>query len=458
MDLVEHVAANIARHRLLRRKVRVVVAVSGGLDSMVLLHALHRLAAVHRWKLHVAHFNHGLRGRASGQDAAFVRRWAKRLALPCTIGKADVRKEARARGLSVEMAARDLRHAFLAEVAMKFRAHTVALAHHADDQVELFFLRLLRGSGSEGLGGMRWKSPSPSRPSVALIRPLLDMPKETLANGARDAGLAYREDASNASMEFQRNRVRRELLPLLETNYQPALRQVILRQMELLRAESDLVAELARDCESNAHAREFERWPVAVQRKHLQTQLRELGAAAQFEQIEALRNEANVSFTLPGGRIVLRNQHGRLQEQSPAKAGFRGECVSVNLRQGKKQIRFGGLRIQWAERRKAGSKMTRRTEGWETFDADKVGREIVLRHWREGDRFQPIGMRRPVKLQDWFINQKIPRDKRRSLVVAATACDEIWWVEGLRIGERFKVTSATKRLLEWEWQGNRGRL
>lgn len=452
MDLIEHVAENMARHRLLRRGARVVVAVSGGVDSVVLLHVLHRLAGDRRWQLHVAHFNHGLRGRASSGDETFTRRLAERLGIPCVTDRAAVGREAKARGVSVEMAARDLRHAFLARTAARVRARTAALAHHADDQVELFFLRLLRGAGAEGLGGMRWKGPSPTRSGLQLIRPLLDVSKDVLSAYARDQRLKFREDASNESETFLRNRVRHELLPWLEANYQPALRQVVLRQMELLRAESDFLDHCARERAGLAAPTAFASWPVALQRRHLRGQLRARDASPGFEWIEALRAGADVPVTVPGGRVFARDAGGAVREVAVLEAAFSRKTMEISLGDRKKEIQFEGRRIAWNRKRRTRGTVPRAGAGLEWFDADQVGEIVRLRHWREGDRFQPIGMKSPVKLQDWFTNQKIPRERRRSLVVATTAEGEIWWVEGLRIGERFKVAPGTKRLLRWCWR------
>src|ERR1700691_3006868 len=158
-----------------------MVAVSGGLDSMVLLHALDKLSLRHKWKISVAHFNHQLRGRASDADEKLVRKTAIALKLLIVAESADVKEFVRKSKLSIEMAARKLRHEFFARVARERKIQIVALAHHADDQVELFFLRLLRGAGGEGLAGMKWKSPSPADKTIALVRPLLDFVKNELA-------------------------------------------------------------------------------------------------------------------------------------------------------------------------------------------------------------------------------------------------------------------------------------
>ena len=176
---------------------------------MVLLHTLEKLSARHKWKIVVAHFNHRLRGRASDADEKLVRRTTVRMKLPVVVERADVKAFAKKSKLSIEMAARKLRHEFLARVARKKKIKTIAFAHHADDQVELFFLRLLRGAGGEGLGGMKWQSPSPADKTISLIRPLLDFSKAELFDFTRESKIRFRQDATNLSSDFLRNRIRK---------------------------------------------------------------------------------------------------------------------------------------------------------------------------------------------------------------------------------------------------------
>ena len=188
---------------------------------MVLLHVLTSLASRHRWKLTVAHFNHCLRGGSSDADERFVRATAEKLELPFASDSADVRQVAKEEALSIEMAARRCRHAFFAGVAKARGIKQIAMAHHADDQVELFFLRLLRGAGTQGLSGMKQDAAAPWNPGVRLIRPLLGHAREEIVSFAQEAGIRHREDASNQSSEFLRNRVRHELLPLLRQLFEP---------------------------------------------------------------------------------------------------------------------------------------------------------------------------------------------------------------------------------------------
>jgi tRNA(Ile)-lysidine synthase len=563
MDFLERLEQSLIKLRLAGRGARVVVAVSGGVDSMVLLQALHALALAHGWKLSVAHFNHRLRGRSSAADERLVRATARRLKLPCDVAEADVRAAADKQGISLEMAARDLRHAFLARCARKRRARIIALAHHADDQVELFFLRLLRGAGGEGLGGMKARSVSPADRQILLVRPLLEFTKEDLTEYARVEHIRFREDASNASAAFERNWVRHELLPLLRQR-QPAIGRTILRAMELSGAEADFVTQAAEAALGRLHCT-FAELPAAVQRRAVQLQLRRLKVEADYALVEELRGQPNRRVSAGPGRYVLCDATGRvrvvkeeprafargervvelrgdggkageeagdrglegksrkqkaeiwksrtkdrdrdrlkpgLRTGKPGKwargwrmedGGWQGQAGRLRYgedgaqgtpsrtgklrptgpgeeasgerrdesrrpkaatgrrtpREGRGQVEFAGRRFAWRMVRRPREGFLRRGSGVEYFDADKVGSIMRLRHWRAGDRFQPIGLSASTKLQDWFTNRKIPMARRRQLVLAENERGEVFWVEGERIGEGCKVTPATRRVLEW---------
>ena len=465
-DLLQRIELNILDRRLLVRGQKVLVAVSGGLDSMTLLHVLRTLATRHKWQPTVAHFNHRLRGQSSDADEKLVRKTAAEFQFPFAVGRADVRKFAETSKLSIEMAARKLRHEFYARVAQKRKIATVALAHHADDQVELFFLRLLRGAGGEGLAGMKWASTSPVVKKIRLIRPLLDVPKAELRAFAKEHKMRFREDATNASLELPRNRVRIELLPLLRRHYQPALTRTILRLMEIVGAESEVVRETAQNWLKGAGTDGppgrpltpgrgvpgFSRLPVAVQRRALQQQLMHLGVWVDFDLVERLRYAPNNLIAASPGFSVSRDAEGTVSLRTAAPVEFQGKELSINLGDRAGKVEFAGVQFQWNfQNAKAPASLEKRS-GRELFDADKVGRRITLRHWRAGDRFQPIGLKSTVKVQDLFTNQKIPRAQRHLLVVAETASGRIFWVQNLRMSEVFKLTPVTKRHLVWCWR------
>jgi len=490
----------VDQRRLLVRGQKILVAVSGGVDSMVLLHALHALARKQRWKIFVAHFNHRLRGRASEADEKLVRQTAARLRLKFIGGGAEVKQLAAQAKISLEMAARKLRHEFLAGAARDHGVATIALAHHADDQVELFFLRLLRGAGGAGLAGMKWRSSSPADPAIALVRPLLDCTKAELLAHARVHRIRFRDDATNASTDILRNRIRHELLPLLRKNYQPGLDRIVLRLMDLVGAEAEFVAAAAHTfCSSRpaaperqrgereeaetksekpkAHGKrkleikkqleppyvgcyqfgyQFGELPLAVQRKVLQQQLAGLGLAADFELVEQLRAAPGKAVSVCAGVTVARDAAGKVSSREQSSNEFNPTELRLKLSGQQGRAEFEGRKFHWwvelmrrfrlPRKQRAGGPPTLQ----ERFDADKIGDEIILRHWRPGDRFQPIGLASAVKLQDLFVNAKIPAARRRELVLAATQAGAIFWVEGLRIGEQFKLTPQTRRKLVWQ--------
>ena len=499
-DLLQRIDQSIQNRQLLKRSQKVLVAVSGGLDSMALLHLLYALSVKHRWKLTIAHFNHQLRGRSSNADEQLVRKMAAALKLPIVAGRANVRKFAQKSGLSIEMAARKLRHDFFARAAMERKIGVVALAHHADDQVELFFLRVLRGAGGEGLAGMKWRSPSPVNSKIKLVRPLLGVTKDELRDFARQNNIHFREDKTNTQLNALRNRIRNELLPLLREKYQSALTKTVLRLMEIVGAEADEIGETAKqwlkiNCRSRGNEAQiksekrkaqaspkamprraksgkletphppslrfdaasvvsysFAGLPVAVQRRVLQLQLAELGVAPDFELIEQLRESpgkfVSVSFSLS----IARDADGKLDCKKHVTTGFNLNESSVKLAGRAGDVEFDGVRFGW--RLAAGKNFARprNRKACEFFDANRVGDKIILRHWRPGDRFQPIGLKSAAKLQDLFTNAKVPRARRHDLIVAEAASGEIFWVEGLRMGELFKLSPLTRRRLVWRWQ------
>ncbi len=454
MNLAEHVGHTIAARRLLRAGGRGLVAVSGGADSMALLHLLHRLGPRHGWKLAVAHFNHRLRGKASDADEALVRRAAGKLKLPCIVGEWTAPDRAKQlRQLGLELAARQARHAFLVEAARKHSATTIALAHHADDQAELFFLRLFRGAGGEGLAGMKWSSPGWIAPEPRLVRPLLDVSKSELLAWARRHRIAFREDASNADPRHERNRIRHELIPLLARRFEPGIVQTVLRTMELAGTDADCVRELAARRLAKKARGSFDDLHVAVQRQCLRIQIEALGLRPTYELTERLREAAGRKVSAGRGVVLSRDKSGCVTREETRAGKFNLNEARIELNAPRGAHAIDGVTVEWSVRRQSASfKRPTSRRGREFFDAGKVGPVVRVRHWRAGDRFQPIGLPRAAKLQDLFTNAKIPAARRRDLLLGESLDGEIFWVEGLRIGERFKLTERTRMVLDWRWK------
>ena len=232
-------------------------------------------------------------------------------------------------------------------------------------------------------------------------------------------------------------------------NYQPGLAKTVLRLMEITSAESEVIGRLA-EAWLVGRRPAFSKLSVAVQRRVVQSQLVRLSVVADFDLVEQVR-ESVEKFVSIGSRFsVSRDTNGALKLREQPSVRFNGDELQVNLQGRAGDVKFDGAVLNW--RMQTTTREIRHQKnkfGREFFDADKTGDKILLRHWRAGDRFQPIGLKTGAKLQDLFTNAKIPRDRRRDLIVAVAAGGEIFWVEGLRISEKFKLTAETRRRLVW---------
>jgi len=431
---------------------RLLIAVSGGADSVALLHALARQPRRFRAAHHVAHANHGLRGAESDEDEAFVRALCERLGFELVTQRLAIPVGGKRSGDSLEMAARKHRHRFLASAARQLGVDTICLAHHGDDQVESFLMRLLRGSGGEGLQGMRWNGPSPVDPTIRLVRPLLGCRREELRAFLQAIGEPHREDPSNWDGTIPRNAVRHELLPFLRRFGGAGVEEAILRAAELVGSEAHLTALLADAWTQEHPAGSFPGLHEAIQRVVIREQLRKLEVPSTFGLIEKLRGSTGRSAMAPGGRRIVCDQEGVVKEQPKSRPPFIAPgdsgAVWIHLEGVRGSLRLpDGRNLHW--RIVSGGKgWVPRADGKERFDAGIVGKTIGIRHWQPGDRFHPLGAPGGSKLQDLFTNHKVSGVERRQRWLAQVPDGQILWVEGLRPGEAFKVNDKTWQVLE----------
>lgn len=420
----------------------IVAGVSGGSDSMALLFALWDLREFYPdTDVIVSHVNHGLRGPESDEDAEFVGEAAQRLGFPFECVRVDTEGFRKKHGLSLEDAARELRYGFFNDILTKHSARRIATAHTLNDQAETVIMRLIRGSGSQGLAGIR-----PSTGNI--IRPLINVTKHEAVEYLRSKGVSWREDSTNSSDEFLRNRVRNELIPLLES-YNPSVEQVLSRVAAVCAAEADFIS-----AEAEKRFRKIARVVAegvfgdtekllgeppairfSVMRKSILTvkgDLNSVSAKHLFSIDEVLRSgEPSAEVNLPGG-VVFHAGHGvffltreeKFREFPPTEINTHGiHRISRDL---EVTVELTGDASLWGEA----------DVGY--FAPEKVGFPLTLRSFSEGDRFVPLGMRGAKKLKDFFINEKIPRFLRRKVPVFETR-DGIIWVGGLRMDNRFKA-------------------
>ncbi len=245
-NLVSRIREEVAGQLAALPSPHLVLAVSGGPDSLCLADAVLAIAPRRMLRPIIAHLDHGLRGAASAADADFVRTFAEARGVPCVIERADVRAYAQQHKCSIEVAARQVRYRFLARVAEAHQASWVALAHHADDQAETVLLRLIRGTGLWGLRGMRPYGPLPTARHLTAVRPLLRVVRADIERYCHEQHLSPRHDATNDALDHTRNRIRHELLPLLE-RYNPNIRAVLVRLADTIAADLDIIAQATQE-------------------------------------------------------------------------------------------------------------------------------------------------------------------------------------------------------------------
>lgn len=477
--LLETITATIASHGLLPPGSALVVAVSGGADSVALLDALRQLAPAHGWQLHVAHVNHRLRGTESDADADFVAQLAARCGLPCTVQAIDVARAQRAQA-SPENTARRLRYRVLAEIAWKVGASCIALAHHQDDQAETVLLHLLRGSGLGGLAGMRFGSPlllddgmtdtaggiqnndKAAEPTIILVRPLLNVSRAELRAYCARHNLPYREDSSNEATTPQRNWLRHAVLPLLETRY-PAVARTLARAAHVLAEDYAYLTATAEDWLSRhaqeradgvllAHA-EWRALPPALQTAVLRcTVSRVAGHTQGLEHAHVADARATlqigktgVASALPGGLLCRAEHDGVWIGYAPEREPF----APITLRlPGRTDVAPLACSIS-AERVEPQEVDFRAgvpgNDAW--LDAGSFAGPLCVRARRPGDRFMPLGMTDEKKLQDFLVDAHVPARLRERVPLVVTEDDAIVWVAGHRIDARYSITDSTRHAL-----------
>jgi len=310
--LAENVSEIARMQNLFPGSGKIVVAVSGGLDSMVLLDLLVSSELNIKNRLIVAHFNHQLRGAESDADAVFVEESARSYDLPFELGCEDVFLKAQELAGGIEAVARELRHRFFVSLSNRLGCNTVALAHHLDDQVETFFIRLFRGAGSCGLAGMSVLSSSQLDPEVRLVRPLLELRRVELEAYAQELGINHREDESNNDTRFLRNKIRHDLLPYISEHFNRSIHRQIIKTMGLVGDDSDCIDAIAIKWLSKENT-VFDELSVAVQRKVLQRQLFSKSVELSFDLVESLRTNIDKAIEVSPGKRLLRKATGRIE-------------------------------------------------------------------------------------------------------------------------------------------------
>jgi len=458
--LLHQVKRTIERYGLLEKEDRLIVGVSAGVDSMVLLHVLNAYREPFHLSLTIAHLNHGLRPEESEKEAELVRKESERLGLPFEYGQFNVKEFQKLRGFSPQDAARRIRFHFFYKLLRKHHAQKIVLGHNANDQAETVLLRLIRGAGLQGLKGIL-----PIR-AGKVIRPLLETWRGEIEAFALGGKIPFLSDSSNLKEDYLRNRIRLSLIPLIEREYQPNFKEILLRTSTLLREENDYVERGAEEVyekivreEKDVLSFKFSeyrslhraiQWRVAkkiLAKVYGQGMMMEEEEWSDIQKIYQKLRSSSPSF-------LLELAHGVwLEKRYDVVSVGKGEIKAFPpfevelIFPGRTFIEEIGKEVVIEE---AGGDEFRCDEGsFDTafMDLESLRFPLRMRNFRPGDRFYPLGVKGSQKLKDFFIDHKVPKFDRPKIPLLISG-EMVAWIAGYRIDERVKVTEKTKKILK----------
>lgn len=427
---------NIKEKQLIKQGQKGLLAVSGGIDSMVLLHLFERS----EFEYGIAHCNFSIRGKESDGDEVFLHELVERHGMPAHFETFNTPEYARLKGISIEMAARELRYAFFERIRKQYEYDFIVTAHHQDDLIETFFLNLSRKTGIKGLTGIKEKRGK-------LIRPLLFASREEIENYAAEHYISYREDSSNSQMVYQRNFLRHKILPLF-SELNPAFHKNFMASVENLKAahnvyEAAIQGEI-KNIITEGKGQLVISIPALQNSAHSKTVLLEILSGYGFN--ASIVDAVFQSLDTLSGKQFFSKTHRLLKDRE---ALFIQEITNDEdrvyyIEEGDIEL-FAPFAIS-IERLDAKDFDIIKEPNIGCIDLDEVEFPLLLRKWQHGDYFQPLGMTGFKKVSDFFIDQKIPLHEKENTWLLCSG-KNIVWIMGQRLDNRFKVTSSTKQVL-----------
>lgn len=448
---------------LLKHGARVIVAVSGGIDSMVLLDVLVSLQKKFQYELIVGHVNHALRARESDSDQEFVEKIAKQYGIRCIVARVATKEYSGAMRMSIQDGARELRYAFLKELRHSADADWIATAHHADDNAETLLLHFIRGTGLQGLRGI-----PPKREDERIIRPLLFALRSDIIRYAKTRRIRFREDSSNSKDTYARNALRHKVLPVLEQYINPGIVNTLNTNARLFEQTGRLI-EHAHDLALSECVQTHDSHTLGVRVKKLTAHPNEMQQALLYRLFTRLPG-APVSYKAVvrsirlcgaqvGKSLRLNKRWNIIREREELVISERVNDELVN----RKLESFGTLRgsgftltVERVGETDADFTRTQRTRHprWSTVefvDADALRFPLYLRTWQKGDRFVPLGMKGKKKIGDFLSDIHIPARHKKEICVLCSGND-ILWVCGIRLDNRFKIMDHTQNFARLYFQ------
>jgi tRNA(Ile)-lysidine synthase len=456
--LIDKMIRTIDSNKMLNQSDKVIVGVSGGPDSMCLLHSLISIKEKYGITIVTAHINHGLRGRESDEDEIYVKEYCEKNNIEFYSRRVDLNKIAEERKLSTETAGREIRYEFFLELMKRLKAHRIALAHNANDQAETVLMRIIRGAGIEGLTGIK-----PVRDNI-FIRPLIDISRAEIESYCSDNGIEARVDRTNFENIYSRNKIRLELIPYINNNFNCNIVNGLGRLAKTLNVDNDFLEKealvkykkycLNRDNRIVITKEAFDEHEAMLTRIIRNALIELTGSLYNFEKIH-IYDIINIQKHITGKRSMLPRNVAAFNNYGSVELYICNNEDMPNIKENDEYILCEGKniiseRLMTVQLNVLSSKAVvnfNTNKMVKYFDYDKAKGDINIRYRKEGDRFTPLGMKGSRKLKDIFIDMKIPQAERDKIPLICFG-NHIAWIIGYRVSEKYKVDVNTKNILE----------
>lgn len=452
----EKVLRTIKKYGLIDRGDKVVIGVSGGPDSMALLYLLLDIKEDILFDIYVAHVNHGIRGKAADKDEEFVKSICEELNLPFYNKKVDMNKYAKEHNMTAEEAGRELRYGFFREVLQKHGEGKIAVAHNKNDQGETLIMRFMRGTGIDGLRGIPYKRGD-------IIRPLLDISREEIEIYVEENNIETRLDKTNLEPIYNRNKIRLELIPYIEENFNPNIIDTLARFSRLVSIDIDFLKGITEEIYEKI-VKERGKDSIILDRKDLnllhrsmkqriiRAVLEEIQGSLQGFTEEHINNILKLALESETGKtinlihnIVAKTSYENLIIEKKKTLEVKDYVYKLNIN-GTIYIEELDIYLKTKVFTKEKCKIDFKNRFKKYFDYDMISECLYVRNRRNGDRFNPLGMRGTKKLKDFFIDEKIPKEERDKVPLIVDG-EDIVWILGYRISNKYKITEKTKKVI-----------
>lgn len=452
----DKVGAEIKKYKLIEDGENIVVGVSGGADSMALLYLLIELKKEMDFNIHMAHVNHGVRGKDALRDQKFVKEQAAKLDLPYYSRDVDMVKYGKERGITSEEAGRELRYGFFREITKELGGGKIAVAHNKNDQAETLLMRFMRGTGIDGLKGMEFIS-------ADIIRPILGVSREEIEKYISDKHIETVSDMTNFETIYNRNKVRLELIPYIEENFNPNIIDTMWRTSEISALDSDFLNEYTERAYKKALKLEKKdriildldlvlSFHTSIKQRVIRQSILKINNSLQGITEAQISNTMDLINKRSTGKEVHLTNNILVSidyDNIIVRARFEGKndyfykipnFGLVNLEE--IGYSFSVDLISVEDYLKRG-----KDENTSYFDRDKIVGDLGVRNRKAGDRFVPFGMKGSKKIKDYFIDEKISRELRDKIPLIVDR-ESILWVVGYRTDEKYRIDNNTKNILK----------